>query len=237
MRQSLIGLAENLMSIAKTRKEFLQAISSTDLRPIYFLIILYTIIRWLPFGVFGWLQNEDGLMEWGSVAMLILSAINSFRLQKQSKQRFERLGWLLLFILCCLFIGEEISWGERLHGAGIDAIRSINTQGETNLHNIAVFQRKGLLHLGWSGFGLVLGLTAFVFRSAPLVPARQFTLYFTLPGIWYLGFEFCRKADECLITVANHQEIYELLIIAGLYVHTRFWCRKRGIKIPLSGAR
>ena len=207
-----------------------------DLRPVLLLAVLYGVIAFLPFEIFGWLQNEDGLMEWGSVALLILSAINAFRLQKQSQDGWERLGWLLFFVLCCLFIGEEISWGERLHGAGIDAIRSINTQGETNLHNIAVFQRKGLLHLGWAALGLVLGLGGFVFRTFPLIPARRYTLYFTLPGIWYLGFEFCRKADECFVTVANHQEIYELLIIAGLYLHTRSWCRKRGIKTRLGGA-
>ncbi len=223
------------MSQRKIKKALSWIANNLDLRPIYFLIVLYTVIRWLPFGIFGWLQNEDGLMEWGSVALLILSAINAFRLQKQSQQRWERLGWLLLLVLFCLFIGEEISWGERLHGAGIDAIRSINTQGETNLHNIAVFQGKGLLHLGWAGLGLVLGLAGFVFRTAPLIPATRFTLYFTLPAIWYLGFEFCGKAGECLITVANHQEIYELLIIAGLYLHTRSWCRKRGISTRIFG--
>ncbi len=223
------------MSQRKIKKALSWIANNLDLRPIYFLIVLYTVIRWLPFGIFGWLQNEDGLMEWGSVALLILSAINAFRLQKQSQQRWERLGWLLLLVLFCLFIGEEISWGERLHGAGIDAIRSINTQGETNLHNIAVFQGKGLLHLGWAGLGLVLGLAGFVFRTAPLIPATRFTLYFTLPAIWYLGFEFCGKAGECLITVANHQEIYELLIIAGLYLHTRSWCRTRGISTRIFG--
>ncbi len=200
-----------------------------DLRPVLFLSLMYGVVAFLPFGIFGWLQNEDGLMEWGSVALLILAAMNAFRLQKQSKQGWERLSWLLFLVLCCLFIGEEISWGERLHGAGIDAIRSINTQGETNLHNIAVFQGKGLLHLGWAGLGLVLGLAGFVFRTAPLIPATRFTLYFTVPALWYLGFEFCRKAGECLMTVSNHQEIFELLIIAGLYLHTRSWCRKRGI--------
>ena len=223
------------MSQRKIKKALSWIANNLDLRPIYFLIVLYTVIRWLPFGIFGWLQNEDGLMEWGSVALLILSAINAFRLQKQSQQRWERLGWLLLLVLFCFFIGEEISWGERLHGAGIDAIRSINTQGETNLHNIAVFQGKGLLHLGWASLGLVLGLTGFVFPNAPLIPATRFTLYFTLPAIWYLGFEFCKKAGECLITVANHQEIYELLIIAGLYIHTRSWCRKRGIETRIFG--
>ena len=220
-----------------TLKSYLEKVKDyLDLRPVLLLALMYGVIAFLPFGIFGWLQNEDGLMEWGSVALLILSAINAFRLQKQSQNGWERLAWLLFFVLCCLFIGEEISWGERLHGAGIDAIRSINTQGETNLHNIAVFQRKGLLHLGWAALGLVLGLGGFFLRTSPLIPSVRSTLYFTLPGIWYLGFEFCRKADACLVTVANHQEIYELLIIAGLYLHTRSWCRKRGIKTRFSGA-
>ena len=215
---------------ARTPRDFLRAIQARlDLRPVLLLALMYGLIAFLPFGIFGWLQNEDGLMEWGSVALLILSAINAFRLQKQSQQRWEQLGWMVFFVLCFLFIGEEISWGERLHGVGIDAIRSINTQGETNLHNIAGFQGKGLLHLGWAGLGLVLGLAGFVLNTAPLIPARRYSLYFTLPGIWYVGFEFCRKAGECLISVANHQEIYEFLIVTGLYLHTLSWCRKRGI--------
>ena len=224
------------MKVLTLKNHLEKAQSRLDLRPVMLLGLMYGVIAFLPFEIFGWLQNEDGLMEWGSVALLILSAINAFRLQKQSQDGWERWGWLLFFALCCLFIGEEISWGERLHGAGIDAIRSINTQGETNLHNIAVFQRKGLLHLGWAALGLVLGLGGFVLSNSPLIPALRYTLYFTLPGIWYLGFEFCRKADECLVTIANHQEIYELLIIAGLYLHTRSWCQKRGIKNRLSGA-
>ena len=65
-----------------------------DLRPVLLLAVMYGVIAFLPFGIFGWLQNEDGLMEWGSVALLILSAINAFRLQKQSQQGWERLGWL-----------------------------------------------------------------------------------------------------------------------------------------------
>ena len=43
-----------------------------------------------------------------------------------------------------------------------------------------------------------------------------------------------RTLRDYLNTVANHQEIYELLIIAGLYLHTRWWCRRRGIKTCLS---
>ena len=142
-----------------TLKSYLEKVKDhLDLRPVLLLALMYGVIAFLPFGIFGWLQNEDGLMEWGSVALLILSAINAFRLQKQSQNGWERMGWLLFFVLCCLFIGEEISWGERLHGAGIDAIRSINTQGETNLHNIAVFQEKVSCISGGQGLVWFLAL-------------------------------------------------------------------------------
>ena len=190
---------------------------------------------WLAFfpGIFGWLQNEDGLMEWGSVALLILSAINAARLQKQSQQGWERLGWLLFFVLCCLFIGEEISWGERLHGCWhrrhpLDQHPGGNEPAQHGRPWRWAGSSASRLGrpLGWCSASE--GLSS----GGPLIPARRCTLYFTLPGIWYLGFEFCRKAGECLITVANHQEIYELLIIAGLYLHTRWWCRRRGHQNP-----
>ena len=35
-----------------------------DLRPVLLLAVMYGVIAFLPFGIFGWLQNEDGLMEW-----------------------------------------------------------------------------------------------------------------------------------------------------------------------------
>ena len=74
---------------ARKPRDFLKAIQDRlDLRPVLLLAVMYGVIAFLPFGIFGWLQNEDGLMEWGSVALLILSAINAFRLQKQSLQ-----GW------------------------------------------------------------------------------------------------------------------------------------------------
>ena len=75
---------------ARTPRDFLKAIQAhLDLRPVLLLAVMYGFIAFLPYGIFGWLQNEDGLMEWGSVALLILSAINAFRLQKQSLQGWE----------------------------------------------------------------------------------------------------------------------------------------------------
>ena len=59
-----------------TLKSYLDKVQCRlDLRPVLLLALMYGVIAFLPFGIFGWLQNEDGLMEWGSVALLILSAL------------------------------------------------------------------------------------------------------------------------------------------------------------------
>lgn len=206
-----------------------------DLRPIALLVVMYGLVQWVPFGIFGWLQNEDGLMEWGSVAAMALSAINAYRLLRKTKTtRFTRLCWIAFILICIVFIGEEISWGERLHGVGIEAIRDINTQGETNLHNITHFQNSyGLLHLGWAFLGFVLGTGGWIWSDCPLLPSKRFCLYFLIPSIWYLGFEFCRHQGSCWLTIPNHQEIFEFMIAIGLYVHTRLWCKRSGIPTRL----
>jgi hypothetical protein len=209
------------------KEKFLQLRNHLDLRPIYLLIVLYTLVRWLPFGIFGWIQNEDGLMEWGSVALLCFSTFNAIRILRQSQlSPVERLIWIFYTIFFMLFIAEEISWGERLHGYGIESIQAINTQGETNLHNIGAFQLKGMLHLGWAALGLLLGLGSWMIKNSSLFPGKKLTLYFLIPAIWYVSFEFCREGGSCPITVENHQEIYEFLITIGLFLHTRLWRRR-----------
>jgi len=202
-----------------------------DTKPLLFLAVMYGAIQWMPFEIFGWLQNEDGFMEWCSVAALTLAAIHAGKILKSARlSTIQRLGWIIFLLLCILFVGEEISWGERIHGYGIEAIQGINTQGETNLHNIAQFQNTyGLLHNGWAALGLCLGLGGWTKFNSPLLPSRHFTLYFLIPGLWYAWFEQCRHNGACPITVPNHQEIYEFLIAIGLYLHVRQRCKKLGL--------
>jgi len=201
-----------------------------DLTPLAILAVLYGVLQWLPFGIFGWVQNEDGLMEWGSVVLLAIAAVTAFKLLRQRNQSLAtQVGWALFLTICLLFIGEEISWGERLHGHGLEAIRSMNTQGETNLHNIRWFQQKGLLHLGWATFGMIMGLGSWIGKASPISPDRRLCLYFLIPAVWYLGFEFCRKEGSCPITVQNHQEIYEFIVAWGLLIHTRIWAQRKNL--------
>ena len=206
---------------------------SFDLRPLLILAVLYGLIHWLPFGIFGWLQNEDGVMEWASFAALVIAASNIIRILRRSTPTTAlRLSWGIALLLCIVFAGEEIAWGERLHGFGLEAIRSINTQDETTLHNIRAFQSKGLLHLGWSVLGLILGAGWSLFPNLKALPSKRFCLYFLIPSRWYLLFEFCRHEQACLVTVANHQEIYEFLIALGFCLHTQAQLRGTARLLP-----
>ena len=208
-----------------------------DLRPVLLLIILYGPIRVLPFGIFGWIQNEDGILEWSSVLLLLIAAYNVLSLLVSNKNNSRKVIIWTLFLLTLFFmIGEEISWGERLHGYSIDFVRSLNTQNETNFHNIKIFHPleedamrynlRSLLHHGWIIFALILGIANYLFNKLSFFPASKLSLYFLIPCVWYFLFEYCRFSGRCLITVSNHQEIYEFLIAIGLWLHTRIQIRK-----------
>jgi len=91
-----------------------------------------------------------GQMEYASVILLAASGFYAFCLvQAPGRGARWRLAWLVVLLFCLIFIGEEISWGEGLHGPGVEAIRSVNSQHETTLHNISVIQQQGMLHSGW----------------------------------------------------------------------------------------
>ena len=90
-----------------------------------------------------YLTRENGLFEWGSVLILLVLSIYSFRifLITLKKDTNPGNGYRLIFfcvsILFLLAALEEISWGQhiiRFMPAGI--VTNHNLQGETNFHNL-----------------------------------------------------------------------------------------------------
>lgn len=71
--------------------------------------------------------------------------------------RVKRLAYLGL---SCVFFfggGEEISWGQRIFNIQTpDALNALNVQGETNVHNIALFEYNIPFETVFSLFWLVL---------------------------------------------------------------------------------
>ena len=133
-------------------------------------------------------------------------------------------GLAILFLFCCgalFFVAmEEISWGQRfLAKSSSDYFRSHNMQGETNVHNLFVFQPY--LH----GAYIIVGglLTALCLlpgnrlrkRFWFLIPERRLVFYFLPIFVFYSWFELYRLRTGLHI-YAYDQELCETVFAPGL---------------------
>jgi hypothetical protein len=163
---------------------------SVDIFPLAYLIVLYGIVYFLPFGIFDfWRKGEDGLAEWLQFFAYLgagLSALLCFLLSFNRRRRIQAMWWLLMTVFCLYVAGEEISWGERLMGFGFDLLREFNAQGESNLHNLEGVQNY--LHASFMAAGVFLGWLGWRFFPAiEAFPARRFSLYFLIvAGVLFL---------------------------------------------------
>jgi hypothetical protein len=195
-----------------------------DLAPLVYVLVLYGLVYFLPFGVFEyWTTNEDGPSEWLQFAAYAGACVCSLRVLWQRRRRWRSLQWLA-WLLLALFLfyvaAEEISWGERVHGWGVEALRQINAQKETNLHNLPAVQNY--LHVSFIAAGLFFGFAGW--RWMPRIdawPARRYSLYFLIVALFYTYFDlsWITHAER----IRNDQEGLELLMAVGLFLHARQW--------------
>ena len=111
----------------------------------------------------GWLESEDGLSEWWSVATSLAGALAiGAAAWFLRSTRHSTLKYFYLVLAVGLFLGgmEEISWGQRLFGWSTPtALEEINFQGETTLHNVNFANNVVFEVLFWgSTLGLIGGL-------------------------------------------------------------------------------
>lgn len=191
-----------------------------DLFPLFYLLLLYGVVSFLPFGIFdAWRKGEDGPAEWlqfTGYAGACLSAL--YILFRTWHFRYSRqwICWLILALFCFYVAGEEISWAERITGYGVRVMREINAQGETNLHNLEGVQ--GLLHFSFIASGLFFGWFGWsIWPDVKAFPARRYSLYFLFVALFYAYW------DLSWITlgerIRNDQEAIEVLMAAGLFLH------------------
>ena len=191
-----------------------------DLFPLVYLLLLYGVVYFLPFGLFDlWRKGEDGLAEWlqflayFGAAICAASCFIRSLVKGVPKQWF---WWLLMALFCFYVAGEEISWGERLTGLGSDYLRQINAQGESNFHNLEGIQNY--LHVSFMAAGVFLGWLGWRFFPAiDAFPARRFSLYFLIVASFYFYWDvsWITHGDR----IRNDQEAIELLMALGLWMH------------------
>ena len=200
---------------------------SVDIFPIAYLIVIYGFVYILPFGRnvigiswFDWFRSEDGPLEWLQFIAFSFAFIFSCIIlwkRRHSRRSKQWIAWLILAIICFFVSGEEISWGERITGFGLDTIRAINMQGESNLHNIEFFHHKLLdpafeiscILLGWVGWRIWPNIDAF--------PAKRYSLYFLLVALFYFYFDISYAST--IKQIRNDQEIFEVLMALGVFFH------------------
>ncbi|XHP74718.1 hypothetical protein KCTC52924_02480 [Arenibacter antarcticus] len=124
----------------------------TKFEKVAYVILLLAILSGLYLGLTDevYFNNkfaqEDGPVEWGTAVMLFgisaLSLYHLFSLWKYKKSLWK-IGTFIFTILFLFGAGEEISWGQRIFEvASSDFFLENNAQGETNLHNLVVGEKK-----------------------------------------------------------------------------------------------
>jgi len=159
------------------------------------------------------LVQEDGMLEWATVVLLLPAAwlcTVGFRRQKQGGGPFP---WFLVGLgaFCLFFAGEEISWGQRLMAyQPPEFFLEKNSQQELNLHNIFkhIVRTKPLLMAILAVWGVALPLL-----DRWLPPARRLfaRLGFIIPPAFLVP---AFAADYALLDVyewRNTGEVGEML--------------------------
>ncbi len=205
---------------------------SVNLFPLYYLIFIYGFIYILPFGEsfiglswFDWLRSEDGInrgegpLEWIQFFQYAIACLFSFLIfiKAKKKKSINSLIWIVLSSCTFLIAAEEISWGERIFGFTINSIAELSIQGETNLHNLPFFHNYLLdpalqiicIFLGWIGWRRWPHITS--------LPGRKFSLFFLLVALYFFYYEI--SWFSTIEHIRNDQEIFELLLSSGLFMH------------------
>ena len=209
-----------------------------SLFPILYLLFIYGFVYILPYGRdligiswFDWLRSEDGPLEWIQFIEYAISSILALLIYVRTKRKknINSIIWLLIALLSFVIAGEEISWGERITGIGINSISDINVQGETNFHNLPFFHNYLLdpifeiscIFLGWFGWRKFKNIKAF--------PSKDLCLYFLFVALFYFYFDLSWASTTQQIR--NDQEIFEFLLSTGIFLH----CYKNFKKLDFVG--
>lgn len=162
--------------------------------------------------------QEDGPVEWGTTIMLFgISVLSLYHLIKlwPTKKTGWKLGTFLFVVLFLFAAGEEISWGQRILGVeSSEFFIENNAQGETNLHNLVVGDKK----INKIIFSQLLFLVMFVYLIITPILFRKYHWFkdlankFAVPIVkWHHTIAFLVATVLVALNPASRKwEVYEL---------------------------
>lgn len=196
----------------------------TTLEKIAYAFLAFVVLLGLYFGFTDEtffntrFAQEDGPVEWGTAVMLFsISMLSLFRMAMlgKSKKLLWKVGTLMFLFLFFFAAGEEISWGQRILGVESgEFFLENNAQGETNLHNLVVGEKKlnkiifsQLLTLVMV---LYLVVVPILYRKIPLI--KHLADAFAVPIVkWHHAIAFFAITLLVAINPADRKwEVYEM---------------------------
>lgn len=161
-------------------------------------VVLATVAMHLLYVVPGtrraaeWLMHENHPVEDVTTVALLVASVLGVRLALRHRRAgappLEWIVWLVMAAACFVVGMEEISWGQWIfHWGTPEAVREVNRQGETNLHNLAGLWGKS----DWMRLAFVVGGFAGLFadrvpRLRRLATPRVLTGTFALLLVYVL---------------------------------------------------
>ena len=167
------------------------------------ILLAGVVLPYTNLSLFYSYVQEDGLVEWITVAGLLTSAFICF--YRFAKLVRRKRAWFLfvtlLFGLFLLFVaGEEVSWGQRIFRlATPEFFQKHNSQQETNLHNLVV----GGVKINKLVFSILLIAALGVF-------------FLVLPWLYQKSKSVRRFLDRSGVPVPQWYQVFVILLLFGL---------------------
>ncbi len=205
-----------------------------------FVVILIGVLSALMGkATYLWVAGEDGLAENIQVVLFGLTFLLGLLVARRYWQAGYKLITFLYLFLCIglvFLIGEEISWGQRIFGWETTGMMAeINTQNETNIHNISGFKTAfKWVQMLVGAYGLLLPLIIGRWRDLPglrelwaaIVPHRVLIPYFGLMFFWKFYRNLFEAPAHWEFALAEYNEILELVLAMGLFLFMVFQLRR-----------
>lgn len=171
---------------------------------------------------------EDGLLEWVQFILFSLSTVLAIMLAFKFRRDKALIAIYIIIALGMFFVAsEEISWGERVIEIGNieiipEHLMERNIQGETNFHNIDVFDSKvGYIYTIIGIWGVFSGLFLKVLKRYKKIGGNVFNILKHITNPWYLSMYFSPLFINLITTYEfrpQHYEVTETFLSVGIFL-------------------
>lgn len=177
----------------------------------------------LEYGVFEWLQAICYFIAFyvGFKSSRILNLNNSLEQGEFKRINIEKYLMIIFSLAMFIIAMEEISWGQHIFKWNTPAaIKEINLQDETNIHNLIFIHGNAYHHKAFILIGLYGALSHFVsiyfnnnlFQNLIIVD-KKLSYYFLPTALFYAYFDWINPFG--FFVIQNHQELFETLLAMG----------------------